>query len=150
MDFPARATHVPRVRMMHQDICSVLRSVFSLDTTVHATTRSCKILPKGQIIRKTFVRLFDSRNDVALIITSASRVQVFRLQNVSCFYFSRNKDLLRVSVRSLSTCNASLLRDTLHENLASITEAKCPLVSTFVITWRATSLSPSGGTSRVN
>ena len=61
VDFPARATHVPRVRMMHQEICNVLRSVFSLDTTVHAATRSCKILPKGQITRKTFVQLFAQR-----------------------------------------------------------------------------------------
>jgi len=60
-DFPAPATHVPRVRMMHQEICNVLRSVFSLDTTVHAATRSRKILPKGQIIRKTFVQLFAQR-----------------------------------------------------------------------------------------
>ena len=62
VDFPARATHVPRVRMMHQEMCNVLRSVFSLDTTVHAATRSCKILPKRQIIRKTFaVQLFAQR-----------------------------------------------------------------------------------------
>ena len=34
--------------MMHQEICNVLRSVFSLDTTVHAATRSCKILPNAR------------------------------------------------------------------------------------------------------
>ena len=61
VDCPARATHVPRVRMMHQEMCNILHSVFSLDTTVHAATRSCKILPKGLIIRKTFVQLFAQR-----------------------------------------------------------------------------------------
>ena len=59
--FPARATHVPCVRMVHQEICNVLRSVFSLDTTVHVATRSCKILPKGQITRKTFMQLSSQR-----------------------------------------------------------------------------------------
>ena len=78
--------------MMHQEICNVLRSVFSLDTTVHAATRSCKILPIGQnnteniraTIRATMLRLLSPPR------------RVFRLQKVSCFYFSKNKVLLRV------------------------------------------------------
>ena len=61
VDFPVQATHILRVRMMHQEICNVLHSVFGLNTTVHAATRSCKILPKGQITRKTFVQLFAQR-----------------------------------------------------------------------------------------
>ena len=92
VDFPARATHVPRVRMMHQKMCNVLHLVFSLDTTVHAATRSCKILPKGQIIRKKFVQLFAQRCWAYYHL----RVACSGCRKLFASTFRKNKDLLRV------------------------------------------------------
>ena len=50
--------------------------------------------------------------------------RVFRLQKVSCFYFSKNKDLLRTEIRFVAKRNNEIT----------------PGIGTFVITWGATPL----------
>ena len=87
--------------MVHQEICNnVLHSVFSLDTTVHAATRSCKILPKGQITQKTFVQLFAQRCDAyhqPRVVCSGCRKLVastFRKIKIFCVYRGEHSQLV--------------------------------------------------------